>query len=217
MNDELSEKKIMLEEYKLLNNLITEESHFFWNRFNIIFIVNSFLLTVCAFLMKTYVELDTDSEFLVILKSVLWICIIFGILITFIWFVLTERGRTFKRIWSDLSRHIEEELKINGKQILKTYTTSYQILYEKNPDGITNSYKDKAKKLYKSLRWGQKRSINQWISYVVVCFFLFWLSFIPLLLHIQFSNWKITISFAITLPIIAIILLIIDICLAKRK
>ncbi len=216
-NKEYTKEEILLEEYKLLNKLITEESHFFWTRFNVIFVINSFLLSICAFLIKQYYEVEIYSVKIIFYLIICFSCII-GLVITFIWFIITERGRTFKRLWADLSRSIEKELKIpsTSEPILKTHTSSYSILTKRDESEIPANYKNEARVIIASLRWGQKRSINNWISVMIFFFFMFWVALIPLLIQMQVNNWCIT-GPLFSIGIIPIVLYVIDIGIARWK
>jgi len=217
MGKKFSKEEILLEEYKLLNQLITEESHFFWTRFNVIFVLNSFLLSICAFLIKLFYEMPKAE---MIFYLILCFSCAMGIVITFVWFIVTERGRTFKRLWADLSRNIEEnlEVEVSGKkeQVLKTHTSSYNILSKGDVSKIPTSYQNRGKIILASLRWGQKRSINKWISVIIFFFFMFWIALIPLLVQLQINNWCLS-GPLFSICAIPLILYIIDICIAYCK
>ncbi|MHA1305207.1 MAG: RipA family octameric membrane protein [Candidatus Heimdallarchaeaceae archaeon] len=216
-NNSLTKEDILLEEYKLLNKLITEESHFFWTRFNILFVINSFLLSVCAFLITQYYEAEIYSV-KIIFYVIIWFSCVIGLVITLIWFIITERGRTFKRLWADLSRSIEEELKVptSTESILKTHTSSFSILTKGKEDEIPDVYQNKARVIIASLRWGQKRSINNWVSVMIFFFFMFWLALIPILIEMQVNNWCIS-GPIFTICIIPVILYLIDMCNARKN
>ncbi len=71
---------------------------------------------------------------------------------------------------------------------MKTHTSSYQILTENKSDNIPDSYKKMTEKLIAFLKWGQRQSINKWVSIIVICFFEFWLALVPLLIQLRLDD-----------------------------
>lgn len=203
MNNLSKEETLLLEEYKLLNNYIVRGSSVFWSRFSIIFSINLFLFSVCSFLFKLAVELDTStttpSEFWIYI-SLIGLCTIIGIIVTIIWYFIIEKSSAMNALWNDRMRIIEETL--DGIQIqtlqLKIFTIRRKKFIKKIED-TNSSIRDKnrreentsnevdtanGKKDVKSdtinfierLRPGQRFSIGSIIRHIIFTIFLLWIA-----------------------------------------
>lgn len=202
------EEKFLLEEYKLLNNLVIQESHILWTRFNVLFAIDIFLFSVCAFLIKGLIDI-VDWNLKVIFFIIIMSSCILGFIFTIIWFTITERGVAFKKFWSERSRMIERTLSTKYKSdenepspIMRTYYYSFEL--HKLQDSETNvlpDHKEEMGRLNSELSWFQKRSISTVIGTIPICFLSLWVLIFSLAICL-ITNLDFTKLYVITVPLV---------------
>ena len=104
-----------LEEYKMVNDLLKEESKTFWTRFNVLLSVEALLLTVCTFFLKELSDLSSTTNgssfqiqpwmFLVGMSM----CIAIGIVTSIIWYTVTEKGAGLIAFLAQKMLYMEEK------------------------------------------------------------------------------------------------------------
>ncbi|NHJ05374.1 MAG: hypothetical protein EAX90_11155 [Candidatus Heimdallarchaeota archaeon] len=201
MNTNLTkDEELYLEEYKMVNDLLKEESGLFWTRFNVILAVEVFLFYACAFLIKELgVLFGEDTTYLEpwLFLTLIGMCIIIGIVTTIIWFTITEKGAGLILYLAQRLLYLEKKIPLIKKQ------TDMRDVFYKDFDEKDSDF---AKEFHPKLRKSQKKSITGNVRYLVLLFLLIWFVMIPLFFYIVFSNWIISTIIAGVLGIIVIII-----------
>lgn len=195
------DEELYLEEYKMVNNLLKEESGLFWTRFNVILAVEVFLFYACAFLIKELGVLfgEDTTPYLKpwLFLTLIGLFIIIGIVSTIIWYTITEKGAGLILYLAQRLLYIEKKIPVIKKQ------TDMRDVFYKNYEEIESDF---AKKFHPKLRESQKKSITGNVRYLVLFFLLIWFVMIPLFFYIVFSSWIISTIIAGALGIIVIII-----------
>lgn len=205
-------KQLLLEEYKLLNNYIARGSSTFWSRFSTLFSINLFLFSVCSFLFKFIIEVNTTSDNIPlqfwIYMVIILVCIFIGGVVSSIWYFITEKSSALNAFWNDRMRDIEDSL-----TPLQTQRLFYCIFTIKENDKMVSYLKDnnlinddvkkelikaeenndqlKVEKIKQKIpllkldarfRYLQKTSISAIIRHIVFTIFLLWIIILSLLI-----------------------------------
>lgn len=179
------EEFLLLEEYKLLNNYIARGSSTFWSRFSILFSINLFLFSVCSFLFKLSLDIDTSVNIPLqfwIYITIISLCIIIGIVVSIIWYFVTERSSALNALWNDRMRIIEKEtLNVIQTQnlLFKVFTLRREEMiedYEKSEkQNDKNGEESHAIKFNKRFSFWQKFSISTIIIHIIFTILLLWI------------------------------------------
>lgn len=210
------EEKFLLEEYKLLNNLVIQESHILWTRFNVLFAIDIFLFSVCAFLIKGLIDIVAWNLKVIFFIIIISSCVL-GLIFTIIWFIITERGVAFKKFWSERSRMIERTISteyMSDKNtpffapIMRTHFYSFEL--HKLQDSETNVlpyHKEEMGRLNSELSWFQKWSISTVISTIPICFLSLWVLIFSLAICL-ITNSDFTKLYVIIVPLVVPIIIL---------
>lgn len=104
MNRENQDLENARVKYTSVLSIKNSEGEIQWNRYNAILVANTIFVSLFSFAANS----DGSAP---ILKIVVWVIPIFGIVLCFLWYIVTKRGFLWSTFWIKKANEIESQIK----------------------------------------------------------------------------------------------------------